>query len=273
MTICLALLCDDARKVVAVADRMVSVEFLSLEFEQHARKVERIGKQFVALTAGDALGHTEILGSAIPKVERISQPTVGEVAGLIEAAFIEARQKLAEKTVLCRVGLDYPAFIQQQKDFVPEIVFGLMTEYQNVELDLEFLIAGVDQSGGHIYQITDPGISTCFDALGYIVIGTGLPHAEGFLTEADYSAQISLERALWLCYVAKRRSERAPGVGKETDIIVIDDENGVRFLSEESLSALTEVYQQYLDGLGKASDTAADAIAIIAFAFEEGRVP
>jgi hypothetical protein len=80
LTVCLALLCDSQDKVVAVADRMVSVEFLSLQFEQHTKKVDQIGDRFVALTAGDALGHTEIIREAIRRTDQQSQPSVFEVA-------------------------------------------------------------------------------------------------------------------------------------------------------------------------------------------------
>ena len=61
MTICLALACEGGESVVVVADRMVSVESLSLEFEQSIRKIERLGSSYAALSAGDALAQTDLL--------------------------------------------------------------------------------------------------------------------------------------------------------------------------------------------------------------------
>jgi 20S proteasome alpha/beta subunit len=183
---------------------------------------------------------------------------------------MEERQKLAEKTVLRRAGLDYNTFIEQQRNLTPELTFGLMSAYQDVKLDLELLIAGVDSSGGHLYQVTDPGIVTCFDPIGYSSIGSGLPHAEGFLTEADYSPKMSLKSALWLCYVAKRRSERAPGVGKATDALVVETEAGVKLLNDETLSKLKALYdEQFLSDLKRVTDNIYTSVQGLDLMFEK----
>ena len=269
MTICIDLLCADAKQVVAVADRMISVEFLSLEFEQRTKKVEPLGQRFVALTAGDALAHTEILRDTVEAVSQASQPTVRYVASQIEKHFVAARQKLAEDTVLRRIGLDQETFFEQQRNLAPELVAGLLSEYQSVELDLEILLAGVDNSGAHLYQITDPGVTACFDSIGYAAIGSGLPHAEGFLTEANYSPTITMNRALWLCYVAKKRSERAPGVGKTyTDVLTIDFENGLRILDDKSVSELEAIYQKYRESYAEAEKVVRDSIETLRVTFE-----
>jgi 20S proteasome alpha/beta subunit len=263
-------MCNKAQNVVAVADRMVSVEFLSLQFEQHTRKVERIGEHFVALTAGDALGHTEIIRATTQEIARLSQPTVFEVASQVETCFIRARQNLAEKSTLRRVGLDYATFLEQQRNLSPELVSALMSEYQAVELDIELLLAGVDSTGGHLYQVYDPGIKTCFDSIGYTAIGSGLPHAESFLADADYSPNISLNRAIWLGYVAKRRSERAPGVGSRyTDVLVIDEDQGVQFLDGPTLDKLDSLYQQYVADLRQVTQTIDGSVADITLEFQQ----
>ena len=108
---------------------------------------------------------------------QLSQPTVSDVAWQVERCFIEARQQLAEKSTLRRVGLDYGTFLEQQRNLSPELVSALMSEYQAVELDIELLLAGVDSTGAHLYEISDPGIRTCFDSIGYVAVGSGLPHA------------------------------------------------------------------------------------------------
>ncbi len=262
MTICLALVCDEGESIVAVADRMVSVESLSLQFEQGTRKIERLGTSFAALTAGDALAQTDLLRDAGEEVSKLDNPTVRDVAAAVEKCFIQHRDALAEKLILRRVGLDYATFIEQQQNLLPELVAGLWTTYQSVELGVQLLIAGVDTSGAHLYQISDPGIAECFDSIGYAAIGSGLPHAEGFLTEADYSSQISLLQGIWLAYVAKRRSERAPGVGSIfTDILVIQgNDRDTGFLDT---TALENLYIGYSDRLAEVSEAMAQAISVV----------
>ena len=249
---------------------MVSVEFLSLEFEQQTRKMDHIGESFVALTAGDALGHTDMIREATQKISKMSQPSVRDVAAEVEERFIQHRQKLAEKPILRRVGLDFGTFLEQQRNLSPEVVSALMSEYQGVELEIEVLVVGVDSSGAHLYHISDPGVATCFDSIGYAVIGTGLPHAEGFLTEADYSPQISLNRAIWLSYVAKRRSERAPGVGSTfTDILIIGRGTGVRFLSDATMNNLAANYEQYTEQLRQVTNSVDQSVADMPLEFQE----
>ena len=256
MTICLALVCEDGKSLVAVADRMVSDASLSLEFEQRTRKIERIGDRFAALTAGDALRHTNLIRDASEEISNLNQPGVREVAAAVEKCFIQQRQALAEKIVLQRIGLDFAAFLDQQQNLLDSLVLGLSSEYGSVELEVDLLVVGVDPSGAHLYEISDPGTAECFDSIGYAVIGSGQPHAEGFLTEADYSPEVSLNRGIWLAYVAKRRSERAPGVGSRfTDVLVIGPDDRTRFLNRANMEQLDTIYSEYLHQLGKASQS------------------
>lgn len=260
MTICLALLCEKGKQVVAVADRMVSVDFLSLEFETQTRKIDLVGKNFATLTAGDALRPTDLLRAVSTELSGLSQPTVRDASRRIESAYAEERRSLAEKTVLGPAGMDYQTFLQNQNALTEEIALAVFSQLQSFDLDLDILLAGVDASGAHLYITENPGVTSCFDSIGYAAIGSGLPHAESYLTEAHYSPEIPLNRAIWLSYVAKKRAERAPGVGKTTDVLVIDGERGVRFLDGQTLEAFESLYQQYLDNLRKAEPNLDESI-------------
>ena len=91
LTICLAMVCDNQQSVVAVSDRMESVDFLSLEFEQQTRKVDRIGRSFAVLTSGDALGYTDMIREASREITKMSEPSVRDVASQVEERFIQHR--------------------------------------------------------------------------------------------------------------------------------------------------------------------------------------
>lgn len=261
MTICLALVCDNGKSIVAVADRMVSDDSLSLEFEQETRKIELIGDSFAALTAGDALAHIELIRDASEEISKLGQPRVRNVADAVKQCFIQHRQALAETLVMQRAGLDYDTFLEKQQNLSETFVLALSSEYQSVELGVELLLVGVDPPDAHLYVISDPGIVACFDSIGYAVIGSGQPHAEGFLTEANYSRQISLKRGILLAYFAKRRSERAPGVGSRfTDILTIEADKGTRFLTQANITKLDSVYLEYLQQLGQVYEGVEDSM-------------
>ena len=242
---------------------MVSVETLSLQFEQGTRKIERLGAKFAALTAGDALAQTDLLRDVSAAITELSGPTVREVAAVVADTFARHRQTLAEKLVLQRVGLDYAAFLEQQQNLLSDLTAELWTAYQEIQLGVQLLVVGVDATGAHLYLISDPGIAECFDSIGYAAIGSGLPHAEGFLTQADYSPQISLSKGTWLAYVAKRQSERAPGVGSRfTDILSItSDDAAGNFLSASAIQELERLYEGYSSDLAEADRVIDLAIA------------
>ena len=52
---------------------------------------------------------------------------------------------------------------------------------------------------------------------------------------------MNVKEALYVIYEAKKISERAPGVGKETDIILID-KNGTKKISKDTIDLLNGIY-------------------------------
>ena len=125
----------------------------------------------------------------------------------------------------------------------PDLVLRLTYSIEREHLGVELLIAGVDPSGGHIYLVTDPGASSCYDAVGFCAIGIGEHHAELTFIRSSYSESVSLRTALFLAYRGKRDAETAPGVGGNyTDLAYIDD-GGFHVVSDKDVKVLAEAYQ------------------------------
>ena len=102
----------------------------------------------------------------------------------------------------------------------------------------------MDADGAHIYLIMNPGTGECFDSIGYHAIGSGEPHATSSLIEDGYSCySATLQEAMWGVFQAKRRAERAPGVGQAGDFAIIEPGHVVRF-SETTLASLQELYNE-----------------------------
>jgi hypothetical protein len=85
---------------------------------------------------------------------------------------------------------------------------------------LSVIIAGLDPTGSHIYEVHD-GESGCYDAIGYAAIGAGARHARAHFMMSGQSVSTSIAETLWATYLAKKRSEVAPGVGNATDIAML----------------------------------------------------
>jgi len=86
---------------------------------------------------------------------------------------------------------------------------------------METIIAGMDETGPHIYSIDSDGVSSCNDSAGFAAIGIGARHAESQFMFQHFAPHWHIGPALILLYTAKRRAEVAPGVGSETDMFLI----------------------------------------------------
>ena len=96
--------------------------------------------------------------------------------------------------------------------------------------------------GSHIYRIDNPGRMETFDTIGYSAVGTGEIHAISTFIANDYSFSLDLNHVVALTYEAKRRSEKAPGVGEKTNLVVVCKE-GVRELPDAKIAALDKIYK------------------------------
>jgi hypothetical protein len=84
---------------------------------------------------------------------------------------------------------------------------------------------GLDPTGSHIYEVHD-GESGCFDAIGYAAIGAGARYARAHFMMSSQVIFVLCSRTLWATYLAKKRSEVAPGVGEATDIAMLGPQLG-----------------------------------------------
>lgn len=86
---------------------------------------------------------------------------------------------------------------------------------------VDFVIAGKDENSCYIYTITNPGQKVCHNAIGYVAVGSGGPHAIYQFLDSEYKKSMDKEEVIAIVKSAKKRSEKAPGVGRETQITEI----------------------------------------------------
>ncbi len=127
-----------------------------------------------------------------------------------------------EEQFLRPLGLDYPTYLQMQSALAPDLAFQVGQQLAGFELGLQVAIAGVDASGGHLHAIAGPSTAECFDALGFVTIGSGSRHADAVFIAQSYDRAFSAVEAAFVEFEARRRAEAAPGVGSRlTDLIYI----------------------------------------------------
>lgn len=110
MTIIVGAICNNGKQVVVVADRMLTQERLSVEFETEARKIEEIAKSCVVMSAGDALVQHEVLQPAKVTINSSAISQIPQMVEKIKEAFVTERNKRFEEANLKPRGLTLEAF-------------------------------------------------------------------------------------------------------------------------------------------------------------------
>ncbi len=242
LTIIVGAICSGGKSAIVAADRMLTQEGLSVEFETLEPKIEEITKSCVVMTAGDALIKHEILQSAKASIGSSAISQIPQLVEEIKKAFVNERKKRFEEAELKPRGLTLVDFYSgAQRAMDPNISMRLDKALSEAEINLQMIIVGVDQIGAHLYCLVDPGVSQCFNPLGFCGFGSGYPHAMSAFIFNNYNTSLNLNKAVFLVYEAKRRAEAAPGVGRDyTDLAIINQE--IRYLNQSELDKLKEIH-------------------------------
>jgi len=241
MTQIIGAICDGGKTALAISDRMITTSDLSLSFEHEIPKIDKITSNCIALTAGSALIHAPIFSNVRAKLEGKSRPKISEVVDEFVNEFQALRVKNMQNEIFSEVALTIQQFYKMQQQLHDAVVMRLTDKMEKYRIDLHILIVGVDSEGGHIHLVRDPGTSIPFDALGFCCIGTGQRHADVTFAYRRYTPSLPLKRALFIAYEAKKRAEMAGGVGKLTDITIIDSEK-CKFLSQNVVKELENAF-------------------------------
>jgi len=246
LTICIASMAGDDH-VVVTSDRMITLSLPSTEFEQNVPKTIKLTDNCVAATAGNALGFVPIYEETLRTIKQ-SKNALGiqEISEIIKTAYTNARNAKLEQDVLSTMGLNLQSFYQLNKSLASEIVANLATAMKQYTYGVSILIAGVDESGGHIYRIDNPGRVESYDTIGHCAIGSGDLHAVSTFIGNDYDPNLDVDHVVAMTYEAKRKSEKAQGVGEETDLYVVCN-NGIIQLPEDKVKQLAEIFDKKTD--------------------------
>lgn len=241
MTVCLAAICDDAKKVVVGADRMLSSGMLSLEFEPPRSKIVKLSDSCLMMTAGPALRDIDLQKFVNRELAARAGVDVTLIVEKVKEGYQAARRKKIEELYIKPRGLTLDRYLGEARGLLPEVAMQIDEHLATYDYGLEVLVAGVDPDGAHIYAVYNPGTAECFDSLGYHSIGSGESHAAFILIDTEHSHIRTLQETIWAVYHAKKNAESAPGVGQSEDFAVISHD-GTLYLDKTTLEKLEELY-------------------------------
>lgn len=246
MTVCIAAICCEGHVAVVASDTMVTNPMMSIEFEHLGSKITELSRTCVAMTSGDALAHTELFGMVRNELAELRDPNIFQIVDRIKECYKHVRHQEIRERILGPRGFEkLDDFYRVQNRLNPEIVFGIQAMIDRYDYGLQILVAGTTSNGAHLYGVSEPGTSQCYDAINFHAIGSGTPHALNSLIARECYASKSLEEAVVCVYEAKRLAEKAPGVGSVTDMEIVTN-RGISRIARESIAALEPIYQKWI---------------------------
>ena len=219
MTVCIAALYDNGNGAVLASDHMITANIppMAYEFESsEASKIHQLSPNSYVLLAGGILHGDSIIRHSQVVISQEGYQSVEDLANTITNTYKETRMKHIVQRYLNPRGLTLDQYYDRQTSLNPGIVQSIDQALLNDNLGVDFLLAGPTNIGYSIYMITNPGIATCVDAIGYSAIGIGAPHAVNYLISNSYKKELGKSEVEGLVKKAKEMSQVSPGVGQQT---------------------------------------------------------
>jgi 20S proteasome alpha/beta subunit len=260
----LGALCEDEGKarnaVVLASDRMVTFPGI-IEFEHAVPKMHIASTRAAMLVAGDALVGTRLVRDVIAD-PAIQGQSVAGISAYLAQQYASVRLAQMENQVLAARGLSLGSFYASHASLQQQVVFGLDQAMAGHNLGVEVLIGGVDADGGHLFTVHNPGGSDLqHDVISYAGVGSGWLQAIQSMIGFAHSGAEGLNETVFRVYASKRRAEVAPGVGHDTDLIVIRQQNAEK-LSKETLDDLDKLYLENLSSTSASLQAKLDKLVL-----------
>ena len=260
MTVCIAARSEGS--LIGISDRMLTSGDIQFE-PSSTTKMTALSNSIAIMASGDAAFHTEIMREIHPIIAgRIEENPaewwlVKDVADLYVKYRNAAKLKRAESALLAPLGLTVDNYREEINKFNDAAAEQIMRDLIQFEVPYTaVIITGVDPLGAHIYVVDDGNVS-CNDVIGFAAVGIGARHAESQFMLAKHAWNSPLVDTALLAYIAKKRSEIAPGVGEATDMFTIGPAAGsLAALPETTIDGFEQIYRNLRDKEEKARDDA-----------------
>jgi 20S proteasome alpha/beta subunit len=235
---------------ITASDRMVTAG--DVQYEPAQLKIAFLTTRTLLLIAGEYSIHSEAINFLRKEIMRNPNRTTQNIALLYGRQIQEIKSRQAEDLFLAPIRLNTDTFIAQQKDMADSFIERITTQIQNFDgADIGALIVGAEEEGTHIYEVDSHGIISCWDDIGFAAIGIGAWHAKSDLMQGRYRNTLNCASALAAIFAAKKRAEIAPGVGKDTDIYIVNRLGHFRVWPhvEKKIHELYDAYDNQVAGL------------------------
>ena len=220
MTLCVAAVAMDVDHgpcIVSCFDKRGETDMTSSQTEM---KFRYLGGHWFALFAGDIFQANELLDLYKTHLkDRVLRRK--ELVDELRKPADLLRGKLVDRFVRSRFSLSYREFLTLGSQFPEDIYRDTCHEISELTLDCELIIFGFVEKGAVLYVVSGDCSVGTDDWLAFAGIGSGAPLAEAWLHFREQHKLMLLQRTMYHLYEAKKFGERAPGVGEQTELVVV----------------------------------------------------
>ncbi len=260
MTVCIAIRWYD--KIVFAADKKVSFDWFS--YDGHPKNDSLTINAQVMASSENSIESDEIILKTQNKFReelKGKKYTIKEIAEILsDQCKLKYETELDEKRqqVYSRYKLDPRDLKSKSKSIPDRILQDVVLSLRNVDEDhksgyfkAEFIVVGIDEEP-HIYVVDQTGKIQFMDPAGFAVIGSGqllaFPEMIRLMIEPP-TGEFTLSQAIVMVHNAKRRAESAMGVGKLTDLIILEKNKEGKFVRRIASTALLKKLDKNFDTL------------------------
>ena len=162
------------------------------------------------------------------------EETAEKVRDCFTHAYHAVRKKQIEEQLLSSFGWKLEDFLKIGRKQLPMSHFStLLTDIQNFDLGCQFILCGFENDEAmepNIFVVDNPGVASPHDVVGFACIGAGATNASAYLTWQEQSHRDELWETVYNGIAAKALSEKALGVGWQTDLLIIPAKGRYHFL-------------------------------------------
>lgn len=244
MTVCIAAACGGSAngeyRIVLCTDRKVGGALGSSETMLKSRIVS---STWTCLTAGEDSEIHALLPLLRSHFRGVDLDETN-IVSLTRDALNQRKRDKANELIQGRYAISYDDFLATGKDRLPPDLFrAAVADVEMIELGADLIIVGFIDRFPYLLQTG----SNCQVKIreDFAVVGEGAYLAHASLMHRGHSDMDPLEKAIYSVYEAKRFSEGAPSVGKDTLLTVLHTNGQNRLTSVKTDNALDAHYQKF----------------------------
>ncbi|MDB4914777.1 MAG: proteasome, alpha and beta subunit [Gemmatimonadetes bacterium] len=258
MTVCVATM-SNGGGIYCAADRMLTRGIT--QTEPASPKIYHFAGPLktVVMWSGSSTTFGEVIQTALLRAEKTKYSTIKEYVDLYCNCFSAMQGERAERAILTPLGLTRASLVSSKvsNDRARDLVDMITTFALPDEACVSVIIAGFDADGPHIWAVHN-NVPYCHDVEGFAAVGSGADHADSQLRFAGFTRRSVPSAALILAFLAKKRAEIAPGVGRATDMSIMAPTAPPFSVPAEWIARLEKEYEDFARSEKTALNTAID---------------